>query len=31
MKILTINNGKFIPGALDIAGVLEEAYQLQQD
>lgn len=31
MKILTINNGKFIPGALDIASVLEQEYQLQQD
>jgi structural maintenance of chromosomes protein 5 len=31
MKILTINNGKFIPGALDIAGIIEQTYQLQQD
>ena len=29
MKILTINNGKFVPDALDIASVIERARQLQ--
>jgi hypothetical protein len=31
MKVLTINNGKFVPEALDIANIIEQASQLQQD
>jgi len=31
MKVLTINNGKFVPPTLDVGSIIDRAYQLQHD